>query len=809
MESLLVLPNSTTNGFSPNLLNSLNERFNTHEDLIKVSTFYTEIKKDYGDLDRKLTTLQKTLSSLISQWISLSNSLKTLFRRLNRKFHYFGVDPSSDVMERIDSKILREELWVLAKELRQIESVRCYVETTLRLEALVGEFEDAVLCVMNQKTLNLIDFRWKQAKLLLSLRAMNDIENILVSIIKNHSKWCNLVKSVDVRVDKPLGTLRLHALADHKALLSSIGWPPSLVASEAVGEKGSELLNPLVLMQGETKERYSQIFLALCSFQHLHNQREERKKLDSLGDRRNVLWTIQELVSPIVLKCEHHFSKWFDQPKFIFALVYKITRDLVVGVDDVLQPLIDTARLVGCSPREDWVWAMADMLSTYLRKHIVPVLAEQYREKHTKEHTIYSWLHLVDLIIPFDKRMHTLADLGTAHIAGELINPSKEISLISIFCDQNDWLKIWAKIELKDALKKLNSELDNPRAWKINNKAKSNTEFEDGPFILSSMEDFKAPLIADAVVKITQAMIERCQTLPNIFLRAQFIRLSSLKLLWHFFNILLKRCTETVNMASNLEEDGSMKVWGSVNAARYCESILQEWSEDVNFIEMRMAEDDWCLRVKSGQDYHCNFFWEEVKFLMKFETDWIVGIMADVLREFGSTCEEYLQNKEQWGWKLEHWGVDLFLGSTSTVSVGFVGALDVLRNQLSVLQTGLNSKDFLHLWRSVADGLDQFIFRSIVMSGATFFDQGVNQFSTDMQALFLVFQPFCVRPEAFFPCVRDSLKMFQMELEDAKNLQSTLSKNVKRKEMLQLCGITYLSPDEADYILRNRQFDKE
>ncbi|KAF5207159.1 Rint1-like protein mag2l [Thalictrum thalictroides] len=805
MESLLVLPNPT-NGFSPNLLKPLNEHFNTHEDLTKVSTFYTEIKKDCGYLDRKLTTLQKTLSSLISQWISLSNSLKTLFHRLNRKFHYFGLDPSSDMMERVDLKILREELWTLSKELHLIETFRCYVETTLSLEVLVGEFEDAVICVMNQKKSNLIDFRWKQAKLLLSLRAMNDIENILVSILKNHSKWCNLVKSVDDRVDKPLNTLRLHALADHKALLSSIGWPPSLVASEAEGGKGSELLNPLVLMQGEMKERYSQIFLVLCSLQQLHSQREERKKSDSLGDRRNVLWTIHEMVSPIALKCEHHFSKWFDQPKFIFALVYKITRDFVVGVDDVLQPLIDIARLVGCSAREDWVCAMTDMLSTYLRKSILPVLAEKYREKHTKEHIIYSWLHLVDLMIAFDKRMHTLADLGTAHIAGELINSSKEISLMSIFCDQTDWLKIWAKIELKDALKKLNSELENPRAWTINSTAKSNTEFEDGPFILSSREDFKAPLIVDAVVKITQAMIEQCQTLPNIFLRAQFIRLSSLKFLWHFFNILLKRCTEIVNMASNLEEDGSMKVCGSVNAARYCESILQEWSEDVSFIEMRMAEDDWCIRVKGGQDYHCNFFWEEVKFLIKFETDWIADIMAYLLRQFDSSCQGYLQNKEQWSWNLEHWGVDLFSGSTNTVSVDFVGALDVLRNQLSVLETGLNSKDFLYLWRSIADGLDQFIFRSIVMSGVTFSDQGVNQFSTDMQALFLVFQPFCVRPEAFFPCIRDSLKMFQMELEGAKHLQSTLDKKCKRKEILQLCGIAYVSPDEAEYILRYRQF---
>ncbi|KAF9624770.1 hypothetical protein IFM89_013851 [Coptis chinensis] len=367
---------------------------------------------------------------------------------------------------------LGEELSILAKDLRRIGMVRSYVETTLSLEVLVGDLEDAVLCVTNQKALNGTDYRWKNEKMILACRAMNDIEDVLTSVLKNTSKWCMLLKSVDGRVDKPLAVLRLQALADHRIILNSIGWPPPLLTSELEGENGSELPNPLVLMQGGTKERYSQSFLALCSLQHLHN-REKRKNFDVLGhkrDHRYGLWTIDELVSPIALRTEHHFSKWHDQPKFIFALGYKVTRDLVVGIDDILQPLIDKAR------------------------------------------------------------MHKLADLGTAHVAGESIGFSREISLLSIFCDQPDWLRIWAKIELKDALKKLSSELENPKAWMISNKVKSYTELEPESFILTSGEDHNAPPIAEAVVKITQVMIERCQTLPSFLLRIQFIRSSSVKI---------------------------------------------------------------------------------------------------------------------------------------------------------------------------------------------------------------------------------------------------------------------------------------
>ncbi|KAF8403540.1 hypothetical protein HHK36_011644 [Tetracentron sinense] len=160
---------------------------------------------------------------------------------------------------------------------------------------------------------------------------------------------------------------RPQALADHRALLASLGWQPALLTSETEIGKNLDLPNPLV-------------------------QREARQ-LDLLGHKREHnlgLWPIDELVSPIAARVEHHFSKWADQPKFMFALVYKITRDFVVGVDDVLQPLIDKARVVDCSAKEAWVSAMVKMLSGYLAKRILSALAERYTEKNAKLEVIAS-----------------------------------------------------------------------------------------------------------------------------------------------------------------------------------------------------------------------------------------------------------------------------------------------------------------------------------------------------------------------------------------------------------------------------------
>ncbi|KAF8388611.1 hypothetical protein HHK36_027288 [Tetracentron sinense] len=463
------------------------------------------------------------------------------------------------------------------------------------------------------------EFGWKQEKLLLAVKAMNNIEKVILSVAKCQPQWKHLLKSIEARVDKTLGVLRPQALADHRALLASLGWPPALLTSETEIGKNLDLPNPLVLMQGDKRERYSQSFLALCALQHLQFQGEARQ-LDLLGHKREHnlgLWPIDELVSPIAARVEHHFSKWADQPKFMFALVYKITRDFVVGVDDVLQPLIDKARLVGCSAKEAWVSAMVKMLSGYLAKRILSALAERFTEKNAKSEVIASWLHLVDLIVAFDNQMQSLVSLGTPLFVGESSRFEEipgGISALSIFCDRPDWLRIWAKIELKDAQKKLKLELEEDRAWLIDTKkgAEFHTEREPEQFLLSTREDHKAPPIAEADIKITWAMIQRCETLPNILLRAQFIRSSAAIFLWKFFKVLLQHCKEAEFTAGHLEDDVLMTVSISIDAARYCEFILREWSEDGNFLEMKMVEDDSNIHRRNDMDDHGWFFGEHI-----------------------------------------------------------------------------------------------------------------------------------------------------------------------------------------------------
>ncbi|KAF5744992.1 chromosome structural maintenance family protein [Tripterygium wilfordii] len=639
---------------------------------------------------------------------------------------------------------------------------------------------------------------------------MNEIEEMLAGVKEFKCQWHHLMESVDSRVDKALAVLRPQILADHRALLASLGWPPKLSSSEVENGQMSSVPNPLVLMHVDKRERYSQSFLDLCALQHVQTRREERE-LNFSGQKDNDvgLWAIDELVMPIASRMEYHFTKWLEQPEFIFGLAFKITEDFIVGVDDVLQPLIDKARLVRYSAKEAWVTAIVHMVSVFMEKRLFPFLAEGYKAKDLRSGVISSWLHLIDLIVAFDKRMKSLVNLDTCLFMGEherFEGFLRGVSVLRIFCDRPEWLKIWGKIELKDGWKKLKVELKDERVWLIDKKcgAAAHIGTQSEQFLLSTREDFKAPLVAEFALKISWDMIERSETFPAILARAQFIRLAAGRFLWHFFNVLVLRCKRTEFFLDNPDDDALMRICGSINAARYIESKLHEWTDDVNFLEMKITENNSILHNRDVRNDTC-FFWEEIKSLVELETNWLLEIIGVVLRQFESLCWDDVQNKGCFEQLVEHTTPDRILRvGDLTVSMGLIEALDGLRSQLEFLKTILNPKDFLDLWRSVAEGVDHYISRSILTSGIEFSSKVIDQFGVDMNALFLVFQPFCVRPEAFFPCIRETLKLLTMSGEEAKHLQLVRSNDASRIKGLRFCGISHLSFDQVDRVLRNK-----
>lgn len=625
------------------------------------------------------------------------------------------------------------------------------------------------------------------------IKTLKSTEDILCCITKTNPQWTKLVSAVDHRVDRALAIFRPQAIADHRAFLTSLGWPPplsSLSSSSLDMTKSSDVYNPLFTAQGELKYQYCKSFLALCSLQELQRQRKCRQ-LAGLKQEialHQPLWAIEELVNPISIISQRHFVKWIDKPEFIFALVYKITRDYVDSMDELLQPLVDEAFLSGYSCREEWVSAMVSSLSTYLAKDILPSHASQLEEERVagiSSQARTSWLHLIDLMISFDKRVRSLIAQS-----GILLSVSdgdhEKISSLSVFCDRPDWLEVWTEVELTDIMDKLKPEMEDERNWSTKGLNAS---------LLSGQEDNRSPSISSVFLRYLSYVVDRCRSVPTISLRSRFVTLTCVPVIQKFLDCILLRCLEAEGLTALTDNDALVKVTSSINAARHFVSVLKEWCEEVFFLEMGLNHieevETSTFDNSSGMSSDTpgnNDFDKEISKLEKFRIEWIDKLSTVVLRGFDSSCREYLKNRKQWQEK----------GEEGWVSRSFVGALEYLQAKLSLLEENLNQVDFVRVWRTLASGIDQFLYSGIFMSNVKFHDGGVEKLANDLAVLFGVFNSWCLRPEGFFPKVSEGLKLFKM---DRRQLQSSLAGG---ERWLKDNKITHLIMSEAEKIVKNR-----
>lgn len=673
---------------------------------------------------------------------------------------------------------LGEELSALAKEVARVETVRIYAETALKLDNLVGDIEDAVASTMDKRTRKNASSQNLEDMCLQAIKSLNLAEDILSSVTKTRPQWSRLVSAVDHRVDRALAILRPQGIADHRALLSSLGWPPplsTLNSQDLYAKKSSEVQNPLFTMHGDLKRQYCENFISLCSLQELQRRRKSRQ-LE--GHNREIalhqpLWAIEELVNPLSIACQRHFSKWVEKPDFIFALVYKITRDYVDSMDELLQPLVDEARLVGYSCREEWISSIVSSLSTYLAKEIFPTYISQMDEESVagiQSQGRISWLHLVDLMVTFDQRIQSLVAHTGISLSLQEDGTLQKISSLSVFCDRPDWLDLWAEIELADMLGKFKSEIESEMNW----STKARTGLLSGP------EDYNSPAISSVFIRLSSSMIDRSRSLPSISLRSRFVHRALLPLLHKFLDCLLFRCQEAEGLTALTDDDALIKVAKSINAARHVESVLKEWCEDIFFLEMGLSHEN------SSVD-------DEIEKLVEFRSEWVDKLSTVVLRGFDSRCRDYLKNKKQWQEKSEeNW----------TISKNFVEALDHLQAKLSILEESLNGVDFVRAWRSLGTGIDHLLFNGIIMSNVKFHDGGVERFGGDLAVLFGVFRAWCLRPEGFFPRVSESLKILNMQ---EKQIKDGL---IGGEKMLKEIGVRHLSINEAEKIVKNRVYIK-
>lgn len=808
MNSIQTLP--LPSSLSSAVLSFLDDKLKAEQDLVRASTLVSELGTQCSDLDLALIDLNRRLESILASYVSFSDRIDCLFVNINGGLANLSSstcvstshsDAGRGREEGVEKKeqTVGEELQTLAKEVARVETVRSYAETALKLDSSIGDIEDAVSSVMNKNLKKQSSVQNSEEMRMHAIEALKQTEVVLTRVTKARPQWARLVSAVDHRVDRALAILRPQAIADHRALLASLGWPPpvsSLTSSDPDARKSTDVRNPLFTMQGHLKQQYCENFLALCSLQELQRQRKSRQ-LE--GHNREValhqpLWAIEELVSPLAVVSQRYFSKWVDKPEFIFALVYKITRDYVDSMDELLQPLVDEAKLPGYSCREEWISGMVNSLSMYLAKEVFPIYVGQLEEESasgTESQARISWLHLVDLMISFDQRVKLLISHSGILISLEDDVSLQKVSSLSVFCDRPDWVDLWAEIEVGDMLKKLKPKMNDERNWTVK---------VQGEVVLSGPEGCKIPAVSTAVVRCLSSVIDRSRSLPIVSLRSRFLRLTGAPIIQNFLDCLILRCQEAEGLTALTDDDALIKVVNCVNSACYFESLLKEWCEDVFLLEMGLHQNDQ-LGIPVSESIgsegllegssNC-IFNEEIGKLEKFRAEWVDKLSIVVLRGFDARSRDYMKNRKKWQEKSE---------DTWTVSKTLAAALDYMQGKMSIIEGNLNRMDFVAVWRSLAASVDRLLFNGVLMSNAKFSDGGVERFSSDVEVLFGVFGVWCLRPEGFFPRISGSLKLLKMGEKELKDSIAGGEKWLKNN------GIRHLAVAEAEKIVKSRVFN--
>ncbi|KAG0469757.1 hypothetical protein HPP92_016457 [Vanilla planifolia] len=292
MEAVVRLP--CTSDLSQSLLNFLAEEFKTPEDLSRSSVVESELQKRCSDIESSLSNLRSRLLDRISVYAAHSSNVSTVVGGVRAALVALQTrDGEEDKGSGRTEQILGEELPALARRWRE-----------WRLYGLMQVGLKEFLFGLNYMERVLI-----RLQVHLFYDAMYFIKRFETAL-----KLDSLVGDVE---DAVSSSVRVKLISPSQAAVSEIEDIVESIRKQGLIGQQLQIRRKGRLLKGHKPEL----------------------------DLHQPLWVIEELVNPIFLASQQHFSKWVDKPEFIFALVFKINRDLVDSLDDILQPWVDKARL--------------------------------------------------------------------------------------------------------------------------------------------------------------------------------------------------------------------------------------------------------------------------------------------------------------------------------------------------------------------------------------------------------------------------------------------------------------------------------
>uniref|UniRef100_A0A8C6NJB4 RAD50-interacting protein 1 n=1 Tax=Nothobranchius furzeri TaxID=105023 RepID=A0A8C6NJB4_NOTFU len=449
---------------------------------------------------------------------------------------------------------------------------------------------------------------------------------------------------------------------------------------------------------------------------------------------------IQIMLQPLKKRFRYHFcgnrqTNSLSKPEWYLTQVLIWMRNSSPFLMEKIQPALDQAGVA---------------ISVELCRGLMSLVQEKVASDASR--MLYDdvlFCHLVEEVLQFEKELRS-----------NYSYPAVLPGLFHILLE-DAVLQKWLSMEKKMAVEKMDAMLSAEGAW--------TSQYKD----ISDMDELNAPECAETFMTLLQVITERYQALPSPAAQLKFLELQ--KELVDDFRI---RLTQVMKEESRFPLGA--RYCAILNAVNYISTILRDWGDNVFFLQLQQAvvslgEQEvlgglGIMEMGRLASLEGSLFDGLLSLLDRLKGEMLGRLLDFLMRDIVEKARPYCQER----WLSVPSQQDQ---STMSLSSSACPMMLCVRDRLSGLHQSLSCPLFQLAWQGLADRLDKFLYRDVILSNH-FSDGGAAQLQFDMSRnLFPLFGHHCRRPENFFKHVKEACIILCLSVGSAVLLKSVLKQS--------------------------------
>ncbi|XP_074606073.1 RAD50-interacting protein 1-like isoform X2 [Acropora palmata] len=543
---------------------------------------------------------------------------------------------------------------------------------------------------------------------------------------------------------------------------------------------------PPLSTSSDDYSRLENVFILLLKLQALKKTWLEKPEV-----QREILLPLDWLLKPFRKRFNFHFygnkqTNNLEKPEWYFTQVLNWIKNHSDFLQHTIQPILQRTDFKSVDAKAEFISGLLKIVEKKLEKSIPLVLDDD---------NLFS--HLIDELLLFNKELHL------NHHYNSIEHNCLHI-LTTDAC-----LQRWVELERNTALSNIESVLSSSSAWL--------PKYKD----VASTDDTRIPECAERFMTLLSVITDRYVNLPDICHQEQFLEVQ-LSLLESFITKL------TLEAEENSFASAGLHYCSVLNAANYIEIILQEWSEQVLFLQLYQYRSSSMISSKSMHSSNSKCAAEDGDQEEREELMTAAGSVFHVVLQSLKDLKEHMLYvikvqivqgfcKLSGPYKREKWHTspppkDVLLLSLSSSACEM---LLFVKGRLQILQEQLADRIFNSLWKVISQTLNMFIFEEIILQ-CHFNEGGAAQLQFDLtRNLFTIFLEYTQKPEIFFKEVKEACILLNLLPGSAlllRNLLKSSGTNQTDGERgyhsaimaLTDIGVHRLTPDDALKVLNLR-----